>query len=303
MKAKLVVLSMAAFALAMTGCSNDENEVPDNWNGEIRLSSGVTVQQTRANNGDVPDTQIAANQLIGIYVSKIDDSETNYAGYSNVSAKADGSGNFDDYSTTMFYPQSGKGVKIAAYHPYKSEAADEYDFIVAADQATNITDYYNSDLLYSAEQEVARSKDAHSLTFAHKLCKITCTLTAGVGVSSIEGATVDIVNVEKAVTFNRLTGVVSDVQPAASQKSNVKLGQYGAIIAPQTVAQNVQLLKITLSAAAGGGVFYHKKADGDAFVGGNLYHYEITVNATGLTVTSTITPWGDNDKNGAAEME
>lgn len=301
MKAKLVALSMAAFALTMAGCSNDENEGTDNWNGEIRLSSGVTVQQTRATGG-APDEQIAANQPIGIYVSKADDETADYTGYSNVSAKADGNGNFSDYST-MYYPQSGKGVKIAAYHPYKADAGDEYDFIVAGDQRTHVADYYNSDLLYSAETEFARSSNACALTFEHKLCKITYTLKAGDGVSSIEGATVDIVNVEKAVKFNRTTGAVTNVQSGYSKKGDVKLGQYGAIIAPQPVEQDEKLLKITLSDAAGGGVFYHKKADDIAFTGGNLYHYTITVNATGLTVTSTITPWGNNPKNGTAEME
>lgn len=299
MKAKLVALSMAAFALTMAGCSNDENEGMDNWNGEIRLSSGVTVQQTRATGG-APDEQIAANQKIGIYVSKVDDSETNYTGYSNVSAKADGNGKFSDYST-MYYPQSGKGVKIAAYHPYNDGTEDEYDFIVAEDQSVD-ANYYNSDLLYFAAKEFARSSNACALTFEHKLCKITYTLQAGDGVSSVEGATVEIVNVEKAVTFNRTTGAVTDVQSGNSQKGDVKLGQYGAIIAPQTVTQGTKLLKITLSAAAGGGVFYHTKADGTIFEKGNLYHYTITVNATGLKVTSEITPWNKQDKTGTAEM-
>lgn len=302
MKARLLVMSMAAAALTMVGCSNDENEMADNWNGEIRLSSGVAVQQTRANSVDVPDTQIAENQEIGIYVSKADAETAEYTGYNNVSAKADGSGNFDTYSTTMYYPQSGKGVKIAAYHPFKDDSAgDEYNFIVEQDQSDE-ENYYASDLLYSAEKAFDRSKNAHSLTFKHLLCKITCTLTPGDGVSSVEGATVAIVDVEKAVKFNRTTGVVGTAQ--TSQKGDVKLGQqYGAIIAPQTVAQDAQLLKVTLSAAAGGGVFYYKKADDAAFAGSNLYAYAITVNATGLAVTSTITPWGNNEKNGTAEME
>lgn len=292
---------MAAFALTMAGCSNDENEGTDNWNGEIRLSSGVTVQQTRANSGDVPDTQIAANQSIGIYVSKADDETAGYTGYSNVSAKADGNGNFRDYST-MYYPQSGKGVKIAAYHPYNDGTADEYNFIVEQNQSVD-ANYYNSDLLYFAAKEFARSSNACALTFEHKLCKITYTLQVGDGVSSIEGATVKIVNVEKAVTFNRKTGAVTDVQSGNSKKDDVELGQYGAIIAPQTVEKDEQLLEITLSAAAGSGVFYHKATEKTTFEGGNLYHYTITVNATGLTVTSTITPWGNNPKSGTAEME
>lgn len=290
---------MAVAALAMTACGNDENGDMDNWNGEIRLSSGVAVLQTRANSNDVPDKQIAAGQEIGIYVSPVA-GETVFTGYGNVSAKADGSGNFGTYSTTMYYPQSGNSVNISAYHPYNVETSDEYDFSVAADQSDD-ANYYASDLLYSTKEEVARSKDAHSLTFAHKLCKITCTLTAGDGVSSVDGATVEIVGVEKAVKFNRTTGDVGAAN--TSSLGNVILGQYGAIIAPQTVVQDAPLLKVTLSAAAGGGVFYHKKADGDAFAGGNLYAYTITVNATGLTVTSTISPWSNITKNGTAEME
>ena len=43
MKAKLF-MTMAAATMILAGCSNDENEVTDNWNGEIRLTSGVTVQ-------------------------------------------------------------------------------------------------------------------------------------------------------------------------------------------------------------------------------------------------------------------
>ena len=62
MKAKLF-MTMAAATMILAGCSNDENEVTDNWNGEIRLTSGVTVQ-TRANSSDVPDKQIANSQTV-----------------------------------------------------------------------------------------------------------------------------------------------------------------------------------------------------------------------------------------------
>ena len=47
MKAKLF-MTMAAATMILAGCNNDENEITDSWNGEIRLTSGVTAQ-TRAN--------------------------------------------------------------------------------------------------------------------------------------------------------------------------------------------------------------------------------------------------------------
>ena len=72
MKVKLVALSMAAVALAMTGCSNDENEGMDNWNGEIRLPSGVTVQ-SRAFTG--MDTQLPKDQTVTVYVDKTSGSQ------------------------------------------------------------------------------------------------------------------------------------------------------------------------------------------------------------------------------------
>lgn len=295
MKAKLF-MTMAAATLLLAGCSNDENEITDNWNGEIRLSSGVSVQQTRANSNDVPDKQIAADQQIGIYVSGVT-GETGYTGYANISATADGSGNFSDYSASMYYPQSGNKVNIAAYHPYKADATDEYDFIVENNQSS-AGNYYKSDLLYSTSAEFARSKTAHPLTFKHLLSKITCTLQAGDGVSSVEGATVTICDVETAVKFNRTTGAVGTAQ--TSSKQDVTPGTYGAIIAPQTVPTSTKLLKVTLS---NGGVFYYKTEEQTTFAGGSKYAYTITVKASGLTVTSTITDWTPINKAGDAVME
>lgn len=284
-------MAMAALALVAAACNNDD-EITDNWNGEIRLSSGLAVQQTRANNENVPDKQIAENQKIGIYVTGVEgEPETSY-GYSNVSAKADGNGNFSDYSTTMYYPQSGKDVKISAYHPHNSDTNDSYDFVVATDQS-ELKDYAASDLLYSEEKTCARSKDAQSLTFKHKLAKVKYTLISGYGDPDLTGATVEIMTPERAVKFDRKTGAV--VTASTSTKSdNVKLGTtYGAIIPAQTYTKGSKFLKVTL---AKGGVLYYTIPNGAddedlALTGGNVYTFNITVNLTGLTVKSEISAW------------
>lgn len=279
---------MAVAVLTLAGCSSDENEM-DNWNGEIRLSSGLVVQ-TRANNSDVPDKQIAADQKIGFYADGVD-GETAYTGYTNVSADADGSGNFNNYSPTMYYPQSGEDVQISAYHPYSNEATDLYDFTVETDQAKE-ANYFNSDLLYSKKKTYARSKTAHSLTFEHKLVKVVCRLTSGEGKPNIKDATVEIIAPERAVSFNRTTGAVGAAS-ASAKGDNVTLGQYGAIIAPQTYAKGTKFLKVTLTS---GGELYYTLPGGAGdenltLAHGNVYTFDITVDLTELKVSSEISGW------------
>lgn len=295
-------MTMAAAALIFAACSNDENEM-DNWNGEIRLSSGLVVQ-TRANSSDVPDKQIAEGQQIGIYVEGVS-GETAYTGYTNVSADADGSGNFSNYSTTMYYPQSGKDVQISAYHPYSQEASsDLYDFTVETAQATD-ANYFKSDLLYSEKKPYARSKTAHSLTFEHKLAKVVCKLTSGEGSPDITGATVEIVAPERAVGFNRTTGAVGAATTSA-KSVNVTLGQYGAIIAPQTYTKGTKFLKVTLTS---GGELYYTIPNGASdknleLASGSVYTFDITVDLTELKVNSKISEWTPVDaKRGNATMD
>lgn len=296
-------MAMAALALVAAACSNDD-EITDNWNGEIRLSSGLAVQQMRSNNENVPDKQIAEDQKIGIYVTGVEgESDANYD-YSNVSAKADGSGNFSDYSTTMYYPQSGKDVKISAYHPYNNGSDDSYDFVVNADQ-TELANYAASDLLYSQEGTYARSKDAQPLTFKHKLVKVKCTQTSGAGNPDIANATVEIVTPERAVNFNRKTGAVATASTSA-KSGDVKLGTtYGAIIPAQTYTKGSKFLKVTL---AKGGVLYYtipNGADGEdlKLEDGNVYTFNITVDLTGLEVKFQITEWTPISASGTATME
>ena len=66
MKTKFI-MTMAVAAMTLAACSNNDNDA-DNWNGEIRLSSGLVVQ-SRANK-DVPDKQIAENQTVKVVVTK-----------------------------------------------------------------------------------------------------------------------------------------------------------------------------------------------------------------------------------------
>ena len=289
MKAKLV-MTMAAAMMILAGCSNDENEITDNWNGEIRLSSGVTVQQTRTNSTNVPDTQIAEDEVVKVVVAKQSSDSHDYDGYT-LDFTADGNGGLSS-STLMYYPASGMGVNIYAYHPADAAAS----FSVQENQSVD-EDYCKSDLLYSKAQDYARRKEAHSLTFVHKLCKVTYSLVQGAGSPDLTGATVKWMNVAKTIGFTAATGVVATPTITATITPHAT---YGAVIVPQTVSSGTKLLQVTL---ANGGVLYYTPDTDQPFNGGKKYNYEITVNLSGLTVESTITDWDPVGKTGVAEME
>ena len=283
-------MTMAAAMMILAGCSNDENEITDNWNGEIRLSSGVTVQQTRANSTNVPDTQIAKDEVVKVMVAKQSSDLHDYDGYT-LDFTADGNGGLSS-STLMYYPASGMGVNIYAYHPADAAAS----FSVQENQSVD-EDYCKSDLLYSKAQDYARRKEAHSLTFVHKLCKVTYTLKSGTGSPDLTDATVKWMNVAKTIGFDAATGVVATPTITATITPHAT---YGAVIVPQTVSSGTKLLQVTL---ANGGVLYYTPDTDQPFNGGKKYNYEITVNLSGLTVESTITDWDPVGKTGVAEME
>ncbi|MEA5128668.1 MAG: fimbrillin family protein [Proteiniphilum sp.] len=290
MKTKLLSV-LALSTLLFAACSNDNEEPADSWNGEIHLSTASTdLRMTRA----APDDQIASGQQLGLYISE--DALTPVVTYMpNLLQTANGTGGLT--GATQYYPETGSGVKISGYHPYNSGSADVFDFSVASDQSGN-TNYYNSDLLYSAEASYARQKTAHTLTFDHLLSKITYTLVAGSGSPDLSGATVKIINTLPAAEFDRIAGTVGAAKGTATA---ITPNAGGAIIVPQTIAAGTKLIEVTL--ASGGTLHYTVPTGGVTFAKGEVYNYAITVNLTGISLTTTIAPWQPVGETGIAEMD
>lgn len=330
-------MTMAAATMLLAGCNNDENEITDNWNGEIRLSSGVTVQQTRANSPDVPDKQIANGQTVYAWVDK-----GSAPGYIQAwTLTAQGNGSFS--GSAKYYPTDGASLNFYAMHgnfTSNTFTEDNTDFptsaithVVAADQSSNLGDnYLKSDLLYGLKKGVTRSSSPVNLTFYHLLSKVEVALKSGAGSPDLTDATVTIENTKLKAAFtpskdaeinsetpetaqNARAGLVTcptDDNDAASITIATKITtddfstgtEYAAaIIVPQTIEKNVAFIKVALKDNKG--TFTYKIPDsGITFESGKKYQYKITVNQSGLSVSSSISDWSPvSEITGEAVME
>lgn len=317
-------MTMAAAMMILAGCSNDENEITDNWNGEIRLTSGVTAQ-TRSN---TQATQIQEGETVYVWADKA----SSTADYIKAWKLTAGSSN-DFTGTSQYYPTDGSNLDFYALHGNFAPGAFTEEntafptsaivHSVEADQSGTEA-YAKSDLLYAVQKNVPRSKNAVELTFYHMLSKVEVALKSGDGNPNLTGAAVTILGTKLKADFtpnksatiteqvaradmiaitgdnNNATPITIRTETTDNFDTNTEYGE--AVVLPkQTISQNTPFIQVKLSNDA---VFTYKiPAGGLTLESGKKYTYKITVNQTGLTVTSKIENWTSEEKVGDAEMD
>lgn len=280
----------------VTGCSNLELiEESRAERSPIMLQSVIVEPKTR-----VQDTQIALDGRVGFFVTKADGTVE----YNNVEIVADNTGNFT-YAQQMYYPEDNSTVNFYAVHPYTAGitlgATETWtDFSIKPNQH-DVVNYLKSDLLYASKSNISRTKSKVALTFSHKLSKINFTIKSGNHIDMRELTGIGVINVKPSTQIDINTGAIKEASgtpievisapstPAATANSNVT--GIETIIIPQTIAAGSKLFKVTID----GVNYYYTNPDAVAFEGGNCYNYVLTINQTGIEVSSTITDWTNNE--------
>lgn len=311
---------MAATALILAGCSNDENGM-DNGLVELRLTSGVTVQ-TRAY--PTQSNTISNGEKVSVWVD--DAGTTTSPLYKAVELTADGSDGFTG-GEPMYFPKTGNNIDIYAVHgnftsafTSRSDFPNGAEYKVETNQSAT-ADYTKSDLLYAYKKGVAPSGNPTSvrLNFYHMLSKLELAIKISDGTLTL--ATSGAVKLNDVMLNGKFTPSTTEDMSDQSKRvamldnantvttGNMILGQntcndfadgiYNeAILVPQNMAGK----KLTFKLSDGGTLTYTFPTS-TSFVSGKKYQYNITLDLTGIKVTSEITDWApESAKNGSATM-
>lgn len=191
----------------------------------------------------------------------------------------------DDYETatltssTPFYWQNTNDIAVEAWWPCEENQTEMPAVKVKGDQS-KVTDFYGSDFIYASSAALSYSNP--TLHFNHRTARVTVTLTKGIGVECLDGAT---------VTLDNLSTV--DGNPGSILTCNsADTYTYDALLAPQTITEGTIFITVNLN----GGEFEHITTTDINLVAGNRYNYSLKLNATGLEfVGVTIDEWTDVD--------
>lgn len=219
--------------------------------------------------------------------------------------------NADSYKwaspTTIYWRDQQTPVDIYGYYPgvnYISDPTD-YRFEVQTDQSTKaqngeLSGYEQSDLLWGKAANVSYTQEQILVQFHHILAGVRVQLQKGEGISDTEWEKLEkIVLINNTVTKSSIN--LSNVNVALSgDATNIirMLPQsddsYRAVVIPQTVAADKQLLSITLD----GQTYDYSRETAMEYQSGKLHNFTMTINkreASGdyeISVTDDgIIPW------------
>ena len=279
---------LAAAALSFAACSNNEsdNQVqnPDN---AIRLNASVGEITRAASDIYGAGTNFDAGTTVKVQVT--DKAESTPVTYEAINYTVGASGALTGAST-QYYPAGGSNVDIYAYYP--SDASTT--FAVTANQS-EADAYKASDLMYASITNINKNSDAaaRTLTFNHKLSKITVVLAKGTGMTDEEmaRATVKLNGVIIKGNFTAATGEFAAAADEAANKDNMTIGtgagSHSAIVVPQSVAGKTLTVTIDNTDQT------YTIPAGTSFAAAQNNTYTLTLSKTGIEVTYTIGNWGD----------
>ncbi len=285
---KKIIIALTAL-LALASCSKEEIKLPDSWNGELRISSGIA---TRAS-GTIWDD----GDEIGVFMSETGTYNavgTHNTKYATTSTIETATFTIDSEFAELYYPQSCN-ADIVAQYPYNENATVSTYPVDVADQSEPQT----IDFMLAKMENVAKSKNPLNLKFYHMLSKLTIQLKAdetdGLTDKHLKEATVTVDGTSFAATANVGYDKTKNIPTAEFEVDDEKKAL--SLTAENNVASFIlvpQTADVVISVSVPNIGTFSVPAIAMTLTSSNEYNYTITVNSHSARITgSTINGWGE----------
>lgn len=227
--------------------------------------------------------------------------------------------------SAKYYPDTGASIDIIAVQGNFSETLNEaaetafptsgLTHSVMDNQASQ-ANYASSDLLYArADNKKGSDNTVVTLPFKHYLSKIEITLTStDYSSDDLKHATVEIMNVKKTVTIS-MNNSNAETEPTITTTGTIgsillKDGTLGdargvvdetstdyleAVVPPQTIAEGLAFIKVTLTSRNNRVLNYQIPAGGLTLVKNQRYQYVFTLHESNITLSGATYQSGFDD--------
>lgn len=317
---------MAAAALTLAACSNDENMGMTDGPVEARITAGLSAPTTRA---------IGMNwnaDRIGVWVKDAPASDMENL-YKNVLYTTSSTGATAEFTAAtgqgIFFQDATETVTFAAYAPYQPSADNETlpgdNGKVDVDTETNNTEDKQEDIDFLFAEGATATRTNYTVTFAdntassgadhsfhHKMAQLNVVFQVSTNddfaANQIFDGSFNLGGLVHDGTFNvtdgttALTGEPLDSWDISSCKYTdaATTRTYSLILLPQDLTSKALNVKVGID----GQTYSNSNAINPNLQAGYTYTYTITVKKSGLKVSGcTITPWASGSTgSGDAEM-
>ena len=295
----------AAFCAAvflLAGCGNDNESATADGNDSripLEVTGGISAQ-TRA-----ADAAWAASDAIGIYMLKSGTTDIAESAANRRYTTAQGDGRFSaDAGASIYYPIDGSKVDFLAYYPHSASGVADGKYALDLSDQSHLPAI---DLMSASVSGKDKSAPGVAFNFHHLLTKLELVNTPGTGItaSELEGMTVEITYTGQRtaasydILFEALN--VADALTTVTLNTSADGKKSAAILFPNTettVNPIVPGRQLVFTLKTGGEKFYWNIPDDKSFNAGEKNIYTITINRSGLEVTSSITDWTSGNGTG-----
>ena len=303
MKTKYLFIALMGLT-ALSACTADEQPAAKQEGLPILLTSAVDA--TRAGSG-IQSTMLAEGEQVNVYISAVGGG----ADYAPIVYNINDNGEMTPVGNVYpYFPTNNNPVSIYALYPIGA-TRDIHSFTVQTNQDRQ-QQYKLSDLMFGQPldamgdpRNVSPTTDKQTITFKHKLSKITVKLISGQNAPQVSNASIQLCGIYTTVNFIPSTGTVgvtsgdSEYITVTSKTTvsgaNTYTQPVSAIVPPQTIGTGY-FLKMRL---AMGDVVYYSPVQTLTLESGKEYKFNVTINMNNLDVSYTVNDWLDEqDGNG-----